>query len=842
VDNRNAGGTGLAREGPVAVDSGRLVKRRLVAIVAWRSLKTRVTLFTLAIFVISLWSLAFYASSMLREDMERQLGEQQFSTVSLLAAAINEHLTDRLTAVEQVASRLTPAVLGDHAVVQVFLENRPVFRSLFSGGIFVTRRDGTAIAEAPRSTGRVGLNFMDRDAVAAALQDGKSMIGLPVMGKQPVVPVFGIAAPIHDAQRKVIGAVVGVIALESAGFLDHLTQSRFGKTGGYFLVARKERLIITATNRARIMQPFSAPGVVPAIDRFVEGYEGSAVYTNQFGVEVMNSVKRIAVVDWAISSSIPTAEAFAPIRDMQRRMLMATIMLTLLAGVLTWWMLRRQLSPMLAAAVTLARLSVSEQPPQPLPIANQDEIGELISGLNRLLGTLSQREMALKASERKLFTILESVDAYIYLKDTDGHYLFANRPVRELFGVSMAEIVGQSDDKFFDAQSAARLRANDRRVLEQGQAIKIEETNVNLRDGRTSTYLSVKLSLRDEAGAVYALCGISTDITERKLAEEALARSEAKYRMLFDSTSDAVLMLTEKGFCGCNKAGLEMFACVTEEEFCAYHPADLSPPVQPCGTDSMQLANQYIARAMVEGHVGFEWTHKRADNGETFVAEVWLNAMVFDGNTVLQATCRDISKRKRMEEQVRQFAFFDGLTNLPNRRLLNDRLSQAMAVSKRSGCHGALMFLDLDNFKPVNDRYGHEAGDALLIEAALRLKCCVRETDTVARLGGDEFVVMLSRLHTDEAESTAQADLVAEKIRLTLSEPYLLTITTEGNATRAVEHHCTVSIGVALFLDHEGHRDDILKWADAAMYQAKDAGRNQIRFHDATRRGVARMR
>lgn len=381
--------------------------RQLMSIVKWRSLKTRVTLFTLAIFVISLWSLAFYASRMLREDMARQLGEQQFSTVSLLAAAINEHLSDRVKAVEQVAGRLTPAVLGNHTAAQVFLESRPVFSSLFNGGVFVTRRDGRAIAEAPRSTGRVGLNFMDRDAVAAALQDGKSMIGLPVMGKQPVVPVFGIAAPIHDAQRKVIGAVVGVIALESAGFLDHLTQSRFGKTGGYFLVARKERLIITATNRARIMQPFSAPGVVPAIDRFVEGYEGSAVYTNQFGVEVMNSVKRIAVVDWAISSSIPTAEAFAPIRDMQRRMLMATIILTLLAGVLTWWMLRRQLSPMLAAAVTLARLSVSEQPPQPLPIANQDEIGELISGLNRLLGTLSQREMALKASERKLFTILD---------------------------------------------------------------------------------------------------------------------------------------------------------------------------------------------------------------------------------------------------------------------------------------------------------------------------------------------------------------------------------------------------------------------------------------------------
>ena len=181
-------------------------------------------------------------------------------------------------------------------------------------------------------------------------------------------------------------------------------------------------------------------------------------------------------------------------------------------------------------------------------------------------------------------------------------------------------------------------------------------------------------------------------------------------------------------------------------------------------------------------------------------------------------------------DQVREMAFRDALTGLPNRLLLGDRLTQAMVAGKRSGYYGALMFLDLDKFKPLNDMHGHEAGDQLLREVANRLLACVREADTVARFGGDEFVVLLSGLNTDLNDSTRRAQEIAEKIRTSLAEPYCLTLKHEDKQPTSVQHQCTASIGVALFLGQESSQVQVIKCADTAMYQAKESGRDQIRF------------
>ena len=198
---------------------------------------------------------------------------------------------------------------------------------------------------------------------------------------------------------------------------------------------------------------------------------------------------------------------------------------------------------------------------------------------------------------------------------------------------------------------------------------------------------------------------------------------------------------------------------------------------------------------------------------------------------VVRARVRTHLQLREALHQVWELAFHDALTKLPNRRLLGDRLGQAMAAGNRTSNHGALMFLDLDNFKPLNDLHGHEMGDQLLVEAAERLQRCVRETDTVARFGGDEFVVLLSSLTTDQGESTALATAIAEKIRNALAEPYVLTMERDGTPPSKLQHRCTGSIGVVLFHGHKDAQGDILKWADAAMYQAKEAGRNLIRFY-----------
>ena len=192
---------------------------------------------------------------------------------------------------------------------------------------------------------------------------------------------------------------------------------------------------------------------------------------------------------------------------------------------------------------------------------------------------------------------------------------------------------------------------------------------------------------------------------------------------------------------------------------------------------------------------------------------------------------QDISARKEQEEHLKNLAFYDALTQLPNRRLLLDRLVQTLASCTRSGRHGALMFLDLDNFKPLNDVYGHDIGDLLLTEAAQRLTTCIRKEDTVSRFGGDEFVVLMKDMDSDPAVAVAQAAGVAEKIRTVLAAPYRLHLLQAKDNIDEIEHRCTSSIGIALFNGLDASADDILKQADVAMYRAKSGGRNTICFH-----------
>jgi diguanylate cyclase (GGDEF)-like protein/PAS domain S-box-containing protein len=289
--------------------------------------------------------------------------------------------------------------------------------------------------------------------------------------------------------------------------------------------------------------------------------------------------------------------------------------------------------------------------------------------------------------------------------------------------------------------------------------------------------------------------------------------SERKYRVLFEDSADANWLMDEKGFLDCNSAALQMFGYSAGTEM--MHPSDISPPNQPDGTSSRVAADQKIAAAFLNGKERFEWLHQRKD-GNVFPAEVCLTALTLSGQPKLLATVRDITERKVAQERVQYLAYYDDLTGLPNRTLLQDRLAKALATAHRQEHKLAVLFLDIDRFKNINDSLGHSVGDLLLQEVAKRLKTWGREQDTVARLSGDEFVIALTHV-----KDVPDAAVATERLMDALTAEFIV----EG---QAVGIGC--SVGISIFPDHGTDCETLIKNADAAMYSAKADGRNTFRY------------
>lgn len=400
------------------------------------------------------------------------------------------------------------------------------------------------------------------------------------------------------------------------------------------------------------------------------------------------------------------------------------------------------------------------------------------------------------------------------------------------------------DPASFDASYEAFLNAihpDDRPLVDRAYADAVKnrtaydiEHRLLFPDGRIKHVHERGETHYDEDGRAIRSVGTIQDITERKLADELLKKSTEEIEDLYNHSPCGYHSLDQDGtICRINDTELAWLGYSRDEVVGKKRWIDLLTH------RSQKVFEQNFEQFKKRGYINdLEFELVRRD-GSMFVGLVNATA-ILDQNgdyAMSRSTVFDITERILAEEKIRNLAYYDTLTQLPNRRMLKDRLAHVLAVCRRTGLYGALMFMDLDNFKPLNDQYGHGVGDLLLIEVARRLSGCMRETDTVARFGGDEFVVLLGELDHDRTESTAQARNVAEKIRIALAQPYALSVQTTQNATGTLEHRCTSSIGVVLFND--GAQEDLLRWADMAMYQAKDAGRNQIRVYKPDSRPAA---
>jgi diguanylate cyclase (GGDEF)-like protein/PAS domain S-box-containing protein len=456
-------------------------------------------------------------------------------------------------------------------------------------------------------------------------------------------------------------------------------------------------------------------------------------------------------------------------------------------------------------------------------------IGYLLIGTDntaRKLIETEQKQLGQRLRDYQFYTrsLFESNIDALMTSDADGIITDVNKQMELLTGCTRDELIGAPFKNYFTDPQLAEAGIN--RVLSERKVTNYELT-ARARDGRETVVSYNGATLYDRDRRLQGVFAAARDITELKRSEEALKEGENRFRFMLENSPIAA--------CIANKAsGLVVFANQRYAELIA---ADSD---QIIGIDPLQYyaqpqdykdVNAQLGKGEVVSNKLLELGVSSDHSVKKWVLASYL-LLEYQYEPAVMGWFYDISERKEMEDQIRQLAFYDPLTKLPNRRLLDDRLRQAMSASRRHKFYCALMFIDLDNFKPLNDTHGHAVGDLLLVEVAHRLKGCVRDTDTVARFGGDEFVVMLSELDTDKTVSMSEAHFMAEKIHTSLSDPYQLILSHEDGPDTSVEHHCSASMGVVVFVDHQGDAGDIIKWADTAMYQAKEDGRNSISFYE----------
>ncbi len=449
-------------------------------------------------------------------------------------------------------------------------------------------------------------------------------------------------------------------------------------------------------------------------------------------------------------------------------------------------------------------------------------VGLLVRQRTMALARAQASEAARRESEERFRALFNQASVGVALLDTStGRFLRTNQRYGDIVGYTTGEMqalniraLTHPADLQADAQNLERLkngevpeyRLEKRYIHKQGHAVWVD---------LTVSPMWVPGATPDHHIAVVH------DITSRKRMEETLRTNEHRLR--------AILERLPMGVCLVQPDGRISFRNQRYVEICGYSEVEV-PDVdtwwQRAYPDAVERESvrqgwrDSGARAAAGDGVipGREYTIRCSD-GQMRPVEV--SGVLVEGGHLV--TMQDLSERKAAEEEINHLAYYDPLTRLPNRRLLMDRLQQALATSARHGRTGALLLLDLDNFKTLNETRGHDSGDNLLLQVAHRLRSCVHEDDTVARQGGDEFVVVLEDLGENPEDAAARSEEVGQRILATLREPYTL---------HGASHHSSLSMGVTIFSGMRETVDELLKRADLALYQAKNAGRDTLRFYD----------
>jgi diguanylate cyclase (GGDEF)-like protein/PAS domain S-box-containing protein len=448
------------------------------------------------------------------------------------------------------------------------------------------------------------------------------------------------------------------------------------------------------------------------------------------------------------------------------------------------------------------------------PIRN--ERGEVVGfrGVGRDVTEHIKMQEALRKSEERYRTIMDEIHDDYYENDLAGNYTFVNDALCRSVGYTMEELIGMNSRAIHPPEEFEKIVEAYKKLYSTGEPIKALSSTFIRKDGSRGFAEISAFPMRNEKGDIIGFRGVSHDVTERVRMEEALRQSEEKYRTILEEIEEGYYEVDLAGNIKfVNRAACRQFG-YSEEELIGSNYRVYVPKEDVKG---VYKAWNKVYRTG-EPLKSYPFATVRKDGTQIFVENSVSPIRNKEGTIIgFRAVSRDVTQRKQFEQKLADMATHDSLTGLPNRTLLSDRLTMGLALSRRSGNKLAVLMLDLDRFKVINDTMGHDVGDQLLKAVAERLTSVLRKSDTVARIGGDEFVLVLPQVPSPD-----NAAKLAQRILDVFREPFVF----DGH-----QLNITTSIGIAVYPDDGKEIHVLLKNADNAMYRAKEQGRDTYKFH-----------
>lgn len=828
------------------------------------SLKAKLIGLTSGVVVLLIWFLAFFATTVLKSEYEEVLSVEQFASVQRLAAELDSKLKERIESLSGAANRMPQRL--DAANLDPFLSQFSALHTMFSGGIAVIGLDGRAIADHPVAPGRRGAFFGDRDYFRKVIETNEPYIDKPIIGRALKRPVLTISVPVFDGTGQLRAVMTGITDLTAVNFLGIVSSPAMAGRGELFVLSPRDNLIIAATNAERSMSLPAPRGMNLLYDRFVDGYEGSGIADSSYGIPNLYSGKRVAVANWIVMAALPTEVAFGPLMTMQKYLYALAAVLTMLSLAIIGWMTRRMLGRLDDAGAAMRRMTGGDTALATLPVERNDEIGHLIRNFNFLVEDRQRHETALLASERRLSKLVESAPDAIFVQ-TRGRIAYLNEASVKLFGAqSRKQLLNTAlldrvhpDFRQMENEHIHQLNSGKKSVRPQyEQFLRLDGSAVDVEVS------AVPFVFENEDGALV----FARDITERKRAEQvqnklnralrllsacnmALVHAEREqnlldeicrlvvdtggYRMAWvgfadDDAGKTVRLASHSGDAaeylrdiriswGDNEFGRGITGLAIRNGATEINPDfSTNPAMAPWRERANRLGfRSSIALPLIAGDRALGALTIYSGEADSFSEdEVKLLQELATDLAFGISTLRMRTAREAAEEKLAFLAHHDPLTHLPNRVLLRDRFDRAVAIAARDRKPVAMLVLDLDNFKRINDALGHKVGDELLLRVVERLQACVGDHGTISRQGGDEFVILIGSI-----KDSTEASRIAQSILDSISEPF--DIDTHSLTT-------SFSIGISMYPNDGNDFDTLLRNADMALFHAKDNGRDTYHF------------